>query len=80
MKDGTVMSATALQFFNVQNNSVGVEKVLIAEVIAPILAIAKVAMIHSGLFGANSATRSRGFTPRAIREHAKIFVLSLRLL
>ena len=80
LKDGTVMSATALQFFNVQDNSAGVEKVLIAEVIAPILAIAKVAMIHSGLFGANSATRSPGFTPRSIREQAKILALSLRFL
>ena len=64
LNDGTVMSATALQFFNVQDNSLGVEKVLIAEMIAPILAIANVAMIHSGLFGANSATLSPGFTPR----------------
>ena len=44
------------------------------------LAIAKAAMIHSGLFGANSATRSPGFTPRSIREQAKILALSLRFL
>ena len=73
-----VIRQVAPQCRKAQVNSEEVEKVLMAVVMPPIFAIAKVAVNHSGRLGANKATLSPGTIPRCISESARISTCFLK--